>query len=258
MITDKDLQQLADYLHKTEIEIKDYSYTQLENLKKQMLAEKAKDAAANREISPEFTRLVKKYFTLWNLLTCYWTEDEVLKAVARHMNERDLTSEVAVRKGNKCWQNDAEYVCTKQAFIPRFSKEGEQLMQSEYCTCDIYRVKNPYQHLHQAKVVEKLLYDTFPELKEFQFSIYGCQYNDRNAFYEIYPKNNIYTPFRALLEGNIDAIKNRNREYAKAYNHGVYTVQETEKRLKSEAAAHYFDVIRNMDRRKLISIHAPT
>lgn len=66
----------------------------------------------------------------------------------------------------------------------------------------------------------------------------------------IYPANKIYTPFAALMDGDIEAIKERNHSYAKSYNHGEYTILATEERLGSEEAKHYFDVIAGLQRYK--------
>ena len=52
------------------------------------------------------------------------------------------------------------------------------------------------------------------------------------------------------MDGDIEAIKERNHSYAKSYNHGEYTILATEERLGSEEAKHYFDVIAGLQRYK--------
>lgn len=149
---------------------------------------------------------------------------------------------------------DAEYLRTSMEIIPRYSKvEHAQLMEGERCMCDVYRVKNSYQHTRHGNVVLDLLYGTFPELREFKFDAYGLDYQSEKD-YEIYPANHIYTPLEAMLTGDVEAIKTRNNRYAAAYNHGAYTVSATEERLSSKEAEHYFDVIRNLDRTKLANL----
>lgn len=94
------------------------------------------------------------------------------------------------------------------------------------------------------KIILSLLYDKYPQLREFDFSAYS--WDDFGSEYEIYPVNNVFTPFRALMEKDVEAIKKRNLDYGRSYNCGEYTVQKVTERLKSDEVQHYFDVIRNL------------
>lgn len=60
------------------------------------------------------------------------------------------------------------------------------------------------------------------------------------------PENGIYTPFKALMDNDIEAIKKRNIEYARFYNHGDFSPQKVEERLESDEVKYYFNVIKNM------------
>ena len=65
--------------------------------------------------------------------------------------------------------------------------------------------------------------------------------------YEIYPHTvNCYTPFEALLAGDITAIIERNKNYCKSYNCGEYTLDKWNERVKSPEMQHYFDVIKSI------------
>lgn len=242
--------ELSEYFNRTIEDLKQETYASLEKLEEQMIKEKAEDQAKRNAVDTEFIRLTKKYFAMWHLLTSFRTESEVIVAVSKHMCDSDLVSEYPVREGYKCWLEDAEFVRTSWESLPRYTKSGEQLMECERAKCDVYRAANRYQHLRHGKVVLELSANTFPELKEFGYQAYGLQCQPEES-YEIYPKNNIYTPFQALLKGDIKAIWKRNLDYAFSYNSGVYTVSKTEERLNSEEAKHYFDVIASLDRAKL-------
>ena len=244
---------LSSYYGRAIEDLKRESYSSLEALMDRMRKEKAEQEAKRNTGDKEYVRILQKYFTLWEFLTGYWTESEVILAASRHMSIRDLTEERPLRQGRNpaALGKDAEYLRTSMESLPRYSRvEHEQLFFGERAMCDVYRVRNRYQHLRHGKVVENLLYGTFPELREFKFSIYGYQYGPVDQ-YEIYPENHIYTPLKALLEGNIEAIKERNLSYGKSYNFGEYTVSAVKGRLEGEEGSHYFDVIRSLDREKL-------
>ena len=166
------------------------------------------------------------------------------------MSVRELVSEVPVRQGHKYWDNNAEYLRTSWESLPRYTKSGEELMERERAMCDVYRVKNQYQRLQHGKIVLELLYSTFPELMQFGFEAYGMDYEPEEK-YEIYPKNHIYTPFQALLSGDIETIKKRNLTYGTSRNFGEYTVSKVKERLSGEETGHYFEVIQGLDRTKL-------
>lgn len=254
-----DFEALSHHFGRDISDLKQESYASLEQMQDRMWKEKAEQKTRQRESDKEYIRLLKKYFTMWNMLTRYWTEGEVIAASARHMGVRDLTEEHPIKQtlgksaaGTSVYLGeDAEYLRTSMESLPRYSKvEHKRLMEGERCMCDVYRVKNSYQHTRHGNVVLDLLYGTFPELREFKFDAYGLNYESEKD-YEIYPANHIYTPLEAMLTGDIEAIKKRNNSYAAAYNYDKYTVSAVKERLSSKEAEHYFDVIRNLDRTKL-------
>ena len=241
---------LSEYFERTVADLKQETYASLEALEAQMRREKAEDEARRNVVGAEYIRLLKKYFTMWHLLTSYWTEAEVIAAASKHMSVRELVSEVPVRQGHKYWDDNAEYIRTSWYSLPRSTKGEGEHMESERVMCDIYRVKNQYQRLQHGKIVLELLYSTFPELMQFGFEAYGMDYEPEEK-YEIYPKNHIYTPFQALLSGDIETIKKRNLTYGTSRNFGEYTVSKVKERLSGEEAGHYFEVIQGLDRTKL-------
>ena len=85
---------------------------------------------------------------------------------------------------------------------------------------------------------------------QFGFESYGMDHGPEEK-YEIYPKNHIYTPFQALLSGDIETIKKRNLTYGTSRNFGEYTVSKVKERLSGEETGHYFEVIQGLDRTKL-------
>lgn len=121
-------------------------------------------------------------------------------------------------------------------------------MESERVRCRVYRVKNQYQCTRHGAVILDLLYEMYPELKQFEFSAYEFNEYKGSLPYEIYPKNHIYTPLRALMSGDVEAIKKRNLDYAKSYNFGFYTPENVKKVMESEEGQHFFEVVKNLKR----------
>lgn len=258
-----DFDELSAYFDRSVEDLKEESYVHLEALEDQMRKEKAENQAMRNAKDVEFIRLTKKYFSMWHLLTRYWTEAEVIAAVAKHMNAYDLVEELAVRRPFNYTSvyidslgpatnppgPSAEFIRISKEHLPVF-KNGEELARRDYCLCDVWRVQSSHQDNHHGEVVLELLYNTFPELREFNFRAYRLNYG-KEEDYEIYPTPDLYTPLKALLAGDLEAIRKRNFDYCSWYNHGEYTVAKVKERLASEEGRHYFDVITKLDRMKL-------
>lgn len=93
-----DFEALSHHFGRDISDLKQESYASLEQMEDRMWKEKAEQEAKRRGNDDEYIRLLKKYFTMWNLLTRYWTEGEVIAASARHMGVQDLTEEHRVKK----------------------------------------------------------------------------------------------------------------------------------------------------------------
>lgn len=240
---------LSEYFGRSIDDLKAETYLCLEELTEQMRREKAEDGRKRNAEDQEFHRIVKKYFTMWDFLRKWWSEEDIIMAVSRQAGVANLVEEKEIRQGTHCPYGKAEYITTRMGFLPQYSRDGEELSEREYTKCDIYRIQNQYQTAVHGKIVLDLLYSMYPELKEFGFEAFGS-YSFEQDSYEIYPKNKIYTPFTALMEGDIEAIKERNRSYARSFNHGEYSILAVAERLGSEEAKHYFDVIAGLQRKR--------
>lgn len=238
---------LSNYSGRSIDDLKAETYLRLEALTEQMKQEKANDRKNRNAKDEEFQRIVKKYFTMWDFLRKWWSEEKIILAVSRQAEVTDLVSELEIRQNAPCPYPKGEYITTRMGYLPRYTKNGEELASRERTRCDVYRIPNQYQASAHGRIILDLLYGRYPELKEFDFEAYGWYGYERDG-YEIYPANKIYTPFAALMDGDIEAIKERNRSYARSYNHGEYTILSVAERLGSEEAEHYFDVIAGLHR----------
>lgn len=247
-----DLQELMTFWHISKLDVL-YKHP-LENLLDmydKMQEAKKTDNILKKQKDAEFEHIVTTYLEIYPMLTQYWSKEQIIKACAEYANVNDIIDEIAIsvekigsQPEGHCPWSPSEYLRTSTEHVNRYTKSGEQLMEGEYKKCHVYRTKNRYQSLVHGDIILKLLYDTYPELEEFQFSAYGVSYDDKD--YEIYPNNNIYTPFHALMKSDIAAIITRNKNYCESYNSGIYTPEDLQKRLESDEVKHYFDVIRSL------------
>lgn len=234
----------------TGIPIKDLEEKPYREVKTLMDAASARKADYEAETSAakaaEYERLVKKFFTPFIFLSRWFAEDEIVAACARHMGIHDLVSESGGESymipGIKYWDPEAELIeRNKVVLVKQYDSLGRELVERTKALRDVYRVRSRRQGNYHGKVILDLLYGKFPELMKYGFSAYmydGC------LPYDIYPENHICTPFASLMEGDIEAIVERNEEYAKRYNFGIYTLAKTRERMESEEVQQYFRDIR--------------
>lgn len=253
-ITNQDITDLSEFYGLPEDQLIEKSISEILTMRDSMMKQKATDASLQRAQDTEYIRIVKKYLEIYPLLAKYWSDADIIPACARHMSMSDIVQERYVPIENirtnpqdcKIFGPNTEYIRTSIESVPRYARspKGEELLHRASKQCHVYRTENQYQGIHHGDIALDLLYNTYPELKEFDFGAY--EYVSYEKQYEIYPKSHIYTPFDALMARDINAIIDRNMEYAKSYNAGIYTPDETEKRLTSEEAMHYFHVIENL------------
>ena len=192
---------------------------------------------------PDYARIVQKFFTPYEFLAQYWTGGQIISACARHAPVSALTQEYKSETG-RCPYPGAEFLRRSQEYLPQYDRSGREYLERKRAMCDVYRIGNQYQGLTHGKVILDLLYGTWPELMEFQFEAYEIHSQEN---YEIYPKGmHIYVPLKAILEQDTAPITERCLSYAKSYNYGAWTPEETRKRLDGEPAKHLFKTIQSL------------
>lgn len=249
------LDELSEYTGISISELKTKSYADLESMIKTMENDKIMERNNRNAQDDEYERLVLKYFKPVSLLRHWFEDKEIVLACARTgVTESNLCSEMFISPGGKCRYDNGEFIRTSVEYVPQYDKMGRELMERVSKRVDVYRVANQYQGLHHGDVILYLLYQRYPELAKFGFSAYSMG-NECN--YEIYPANNIYTSFTALMSGDVDAIIYRNREYCKWYNNGRYSPKECEKAFKTDEAMEMFDLIRHIGEQERAAGHFP-
>ena len=238
-----ELDELSAYTGIPVKELKKKPYVELESDIKAMKEDKFRNQNSQNAQDKEYERLVIKYFTPFQFLRHWFDEREIVLACADSgITLRDLCSEVNVEPGARCHYSKAEYLRTSSESVKQYDRDGRELAERKMKKRDVYRIVNPYQGTKHGDVIRKLLYDRYPELEKFGFSFYGMDHTD----YEIYPKNNIYVNFAAMMSGNVDAILFRNEEYCKWYNNGRYSLKAHKEAIATDEAKEMFDLIRRI------------
>lgn len=238
-----DLDGLSKYTG-TPIEVlKKEPYIDLENLIKAMNENKFINQCNQTAADAEFGRLVCKYFQPFGFLRHWFDEKEIILACANSgLQVYDLCMEEYVEPGRKHWNKNAEYLRTSVESMPQYDAKGREFMERSQKRMDVYRVANKYQSTKQGEVIKLLVYGRYPELEKFGFKFYGMDCSN----YEIYPENNIYVDFVAMMSGNVDAILFRNEEYCKWYNKDRYSPEGHKKAISTWEAREMFDLIRRI------------
>lgn len=249
------LDALAEYTGKTVEELKNLSYTTLEAKIKDMENDKIIKRNNRNANDKEYERLVLKYFRPVPMLRHWFEDREIVLACARTgVTDRDLCGETFVPVNGKCHYKDGEYIRTSVESIIQYDKKGRELAERVREKRDVYRVAARYQGLCHGKAILYALYQRHPDLAKFGFTAYDASYE---TDYEIYPTNNIYTSFAALLSGDVDWIIHRNREYCHSYNNGRHTTAECEKMFKTDEAQEMFNLIRSIGIKEQALGHSP-
>lgn len=247
------LADLQQFWHISSSELKQKSLDEIIQMQERMSQAKNDDIILKRIKDEEFTKIVTTYLTIYPMLSHYWSKEQIVEACAKYTSISNIVSEHAIpveyiHENPKEIHPEqiSEYLRTSTEYTQRYTKSGEPLLEGAYKKCHVYRIKNPYQTIQHGNIILDLLYATYPELKEFQFSAYGMYASEKENDYEIYPNNPIYTPFHALMKRDISMIIQRNKTYCKTYNNGIYTTKELDARLHSDKVKHYFETITNL------------
>lgn len=253
-----DLDALADYTKIPVEKLKDKKYTELEYMIQEMNHAKFVKECNKNAQDEEYTRLVNKFFTPMSYLTHWFDKKEIVQACADiGITKRSLCEEQFTKPGTGkgYYEQYGEYLRTSMESVPQYDAHGRELMERKRERMDVYRMKNKYQGLCHGNVISHLLYKRYPELQQFDFQFYELYSYESD--YKIYPSNGVYTPFAALMSGDVDWIIHRNREYCKLYNNGRYSQKECEKAFLTKDVKNMFYQICQIGRQEIQKKHFP-
>ncbi|WP_370747160.1 hypothetical protein [Faecalibacillus intestinalis] len=246
---------LKSFYHITDETLNNSTINEILKMNNDMLIAKERERFETTKQDEEFKNAVMKYFTPFQMLSKYWTTDEIVRACAKHTSISSIRQIMSISVNSLsnpqkfADNNHYEYIGIDWGNIRQFTKRGEELLYPKRCKCHNFYTPAKYQSTIHGKIILELLYSKYPELEEFQFAAYG--FETYSFPYEIYPHTvDCYTPFEALLTGNIAAIIARNEDYCKSYNCGEYALAKWNERVKSPEMQHYFDVIQSITKGK--------
>lgn len=247
-----DLDTIAGYLGKNTEEVKEMPVKDVLQAQQDLDKQKIQDNIASLRRDENYPELIRKFFTPYEMLSGYFTEDEIVQACAEHnIKENDLCKEIKIplSESSEYYHSHPgqySYKETDFRYISRYDRWGRELAEKKRAKCKIFLAKSDYQgHVH-GDIIRSLLLSRFPELSAYNVDCYGMSFEKDN--YEVYISKkeaenpgSIYTPFDALMTGDVEAIRERNRSYCEMYHNGAYSLPEWEKR--KEEYADLFELV---------------
>lgn len=240
-----DITALIETYHLTEEKLKHMTLLEAIQLLDQKDSNDKQKAIQERKNDPNYLKDLKTYFRPYSALCSIWPEETVQKVCIEELSPHDITGEhkMVIPKGDPLYNPPKlygmEYIKTAYTFV----NNGDDFI---HRNCYIYKCANPHQGSRHGTIILRLLYETWPQLKPFAFSAYEMTNLES---YEIYTKSHLFVPFLALIKGDTEAIRKRNRDYAKSYNNGFFTPKNIETLLKSKETKQFFQTIETMDRK---------
>lgn len=254
-----DINELSSYYHTPVDTLYEKSLKELMGMNFAMLEEKVKNRQNENAESAEYRRIVKKFLTPYPYLHQYFTEDEIVMACAVNITEDQIatlkpfkTAYVSERK-ELIYPNhpEAEFVSEGTYSFRQFTKQGKELLHRKSEHGFLFRISNNFQTIRHGDIFRYLVYKKYPELKPYDIQFYSYT---KWQPYEVYTADHIMLPFEAMMTGNTDAIFKRNIDYAKSYNHGLFTTEQTMHRMTSENARNLFLIIKNIGEKQQAEI----
>ncbi len=256
-----DIELIAHETGMAENEIKGLPLIDLIAMQDKIKRDKENERVKAETMSPEYNAMLKRWFTPYEFLKQFFSDQEIVTACSEaQITERDLVDEITVPVNqtttNNYYKNRTdlyEYLGEGMAYIKQYDCSGRELAERLHTRCYKYKAHGQYQHLRHGQVIKALTCKRYPfltsPLENYKVECFG--YDNGVTPYEIYILDHniheqypgsIYTPYQALMDADIEAIKERNRSYAKIYNSGAYDPESTEKRL--EAYTDFFEKIK--------------
>lgn len=245
------MDDISEHFHIPIEQLKQKTYAQLETMEATMKQEKSKAAAILRTKDKNMFRIILEHFKPLSLMLRYWSFEDTTYHILMNTSRSDIVTEIPVPveniESNNYYAKRYRLLDTRGAHIKQYTSKGEELADSKYCRCNIYEVPSQYQHLRHAEPIRELLLETFPQLKQFDISMYGIDCDIDN--YQIYIKDGKttwYVPFDALMRHDSNTIYDKTFNYAKSYNCGNIKPEIIENAAQSDEGRKFFEVIDNL------------
>ena len=141
------------------------------------------------------TAFMREFFASYNYLHDYFSDKEILTACKHHADKSDMAKEIAVRGHRDEASLGIRFVKhTRTEFTESRSGWSRTVMDNG----TIVLMTSPYQSRFAGKVIEELLLQKLPYLKDFAVSIHGIYDKEQDLIF-IKRKHVHHTAYRAVL-----------------------------------------------------------
>ena len=181
---------------------------------KQIAEEKEK-----QRVSSVSTDKKIKYFRCWEKFVNLFGEKLAREAIAQ-IDFNNIAKEEGYVNTN--YPERCGYEHTRDAYgnVEVAHRRASSFHRTERKLLHYYLTPCVYQHLEHKKMIEYILNEVYPALRNFQVNIYSIDSgNGTDEIYVHIGDKSLYVPLESLMQKDIDAIKKRNITYQNDYYH---------------------------------------
>ena len=173
------------------------------------------------------TAFMREFFASYNYLHDYFSDKEILIACKHHAAKSDMAKEIAVRGHRDETSLGIRFVKhTRTEFTENRSGWSRTVMDNG----TIVLLTSPYQSRFAGKVIEELLLQKLPYLKDFAVSIYGIYDKEQDLIFIKNPEKaehncdvSLYISAGDLLSRKTGTeLLKRHKDYWHDYGNGKY------------------------------------
>ena len=173
------------------------------------------------------TAFMREFFASYNYLHDYFSDKEILTACKHHAAKSDMAKEIAVRGHRDETSLGIRFVKhTRTEFTESRSGWSRTVMDNG----TIVLMTSPYQSRFAGKVIEELLLQKLPYLKDFAVSIYGIYDKEQDLIFIKNPEKaehncdvSLYISAGDLLSRKTGTeLLKRHKDYWHDYGNGKY------------------------------------
>ena len=173
------------------------------------------------------TAFMREFFASYNYLHDYFSDKEILIACKHHAAKSDMAKEIAVRGHRDETSLGIRFVKhTRTEFTENRSGWSRTVMDNG----TIVLMTSPYQSRFAGKVIEELLLQKLPYLKDFAVSIYGIYDKEQDLIFIKNPEKaehncdvSLYISAGDLLSRKTGTeLLKRHKDYWHDYGNGKY------------------------------------
>ena len=184
------------------------------------------------------TTFMQEFFTSYNYLRDYFSDEEILTACKHHASKSDMATEVAIRGYQNETSLGIRFVKHTRTKFTEIDRNGWS--RTVMAKGTIVLTPSPYQSIFAGKVIKELLLQKLPYLKDFAVSIHEIYDKKQDLIFIKNPQKaehncdvSLYiSAGELLLRKTGTELLQKHKEYWHDYDHGRYC-QETDRFLAS-------------------------